>query len=152
MVVILYIVNCNNAAKMIWERQYYHMRQKIYQALVNRHIGISKRYHKMHDGASGIKRPLSWLYLLWLNLAYYVFHVKKLGRLPEAGIYEEKRLPVSGSESELFLSDYPDLSVQSFVNELMKYDVVSFDIFDTLIFRPFSSPDDLFLCCRMSLA
>lgn len=127
------------------------MRQKIYQALVNRHIGISKRYHKMHDGASGIKRPLSWLYLLWLNLAYYVFHVKKLGKMPEAGAYEEKRLPVSGSESELFLSDYPNLSVQSFVNELMKYDVVSFDIFDTLIFRPFSSPDDLFFMLQDEL-
>ena len=127
------------------------MRQKIYQALVNRHIGISKRYHKMHDGASGIKRPLSWLYLLWLNLAYYVFHVKKLGKMPEAGAYEEKHLPVSGSESELFLSDYPNLSVQSFVNELMKYDVVSFDIFDTLIFRPFSSPDDLFFMLQDEL-
>lgn len=133
------------------ERQYHLMRQKIYQALVNRHIGISKRYHKMHDGASGIKHPLSWLYLLWLNLAYYVFHVKKLGKMPEAGAYEEKHLPVSGSESELFLSDYPNLSVQSFVNELMKqsYPLI---YLTPLFLDHFHHRMTCFLCCRMSLS
>lgn len=34
--------------------------------------------------------------------------------------------------------------VLPFVNNLMKYDVISFDIFDTLIFRPFNNPRDLF--------
>lgn len=36
------------------------------------------------------------------------------------------------------------LSVMSLVSQLVEYDIVSFDIFDTLIFRPFSNPRDLF--------
>ncbi len=34
---------------------------------------------------------------------------------------------------------------QHFANRLSGYDVVSFDIFDTLIFRPFDQPTDLFM-------
>lgn len=127
------------------------MRQKIYNALVNRHIGISKRYHKIHDGSSGIRCLLSWLYLLWLNLAYYVFHVTRLGELPEASMYETRHLPVSSSESEQLHAGYQKLSVDSFVEELMGYDVVSFDIFDTLILRPFSASDDLFFLLQEKL-
>ena len=37
-----------------------------------------------------------------------------------------------------------NISVEGFVSKLMKYDIVSFDIFDTLIFRPLSEPADLF--------
>lgn len=36
------------------------------------------------------------------------------------------------------------IPVMSLVSQLMEYDIVSFDIFDTLIFRPFSNPRDLF--------
>lgn len=35
--------------------------------------------------------------------------------------------------------------IQHFANRLMNYNVVSFDIFDTLIFRPFDNPNDLFM-------
>lgn len=76
-------------------------------------------------------------------------------------IYEGKRLPEL-SESELHLKIYSDicskkhfklsfdlylgkeLTVEAFIDLLSQYDVVSFDIFDTLIFRPFSEPADLF--------
>ncbi len=34
--------------------------------------------------------------------------------------------------------------LNSVVRKLIKYDVVSFDIFDTLVFRPFANPTDLF--------
>lgn len=33
----------------------------------------------------------------------------------------------------------------NFAKGLMSYDVISFDVFDTLLFRPFSSPSDLFM-------
>ncbi len=36
------------------------------------------------------------------------------------------------------------ISPISLAHSLLKYDVISFDIFDTLIFRPFSTPSDLF--------
>ena len=119
------------------------VRQKVYNFLVNKQIGISKRYHAMHDGAGGIKFVLSWGYLIWLNFAYYVLCMKRLGKLPEASIYEVKNIPTEISESEQFHAKMPQVSVDKYFEELMKYDVVSFDIFDTLIFRPFSEPTDV---------
>lgn len=35
-------------------------------------------------------------------------------------------------------------SPEQLVKELMDYDIISFDVFDTLIFRPFGKPSDLF--------
>ncbi|MBD5495875.1 MAG: HAD-IA family hydrolase [Lachnospiraceae bacterium] len=59
-------------------------------------------------------------------------------------MYESKRLNIKMSESEAYLKANPNLSVTSYVDKLKDYDVISFDVFDTLIFRPFSVPTDLF--------
>ena len=116
------------------------MRQKIYQIMVNKYPGISSRYHRMHDGAEGIQKIGSWLYLIWLNLAYHVFRIKKLGMPIGIAAYEEKHLPLRQSESQ---QNY--ITIMEQVDEIItKYDVISFDIFDTLIFRPFSEPTDVF--------
>ena len=120
------------------------MRIKIYNFLVNRVPGISYRYHKMHDGSSGINQFLSWLYLFFLNFAYYILFLRFLGKKPGAVMYEEKRLLCNKSESEDNTEKYKYLSPDYFVEKLLRYDIVSFDIFDTLIFRPFSDPTDLF--------
>lgn len=120
------------------------MKTKAYAFLVNRHSGISYRYHKMHDGADGFAKLLSWLYLLWLNFAYYLLFCRFLGKKPEAEFYESKRILTQTSESGEHLSRNPELSVSSYVNKLKEYDVVSFDLFDTLIFRPVSQPADVF--------
>ena len=44
-------------------------------------------------------------------------------------------------------------SVKDFVDSLLEYDVISFDIFDTAIFRPFQKPTDLFylLECKLGI-
>lgn len=118
--------------------------QKIYQPLVNKHTGISYRYHKFHDGTTGIRKVVSWFYLLWLNFAYYVLFCHFLGSKPETEVYESRRLNIKMSESEAYLKANPNLSVAAYVDKLKKYDVISFDVFDTLIFRPFSVPTDLF--------
>jgi len=120
------------------------MRQKIYQLLVNRHSGISYRYHRFHDGAGGVQRIVSWVYLLWLNFAYYFLFCRFLGRKPEMDMYESRRLNIKMSESEAYLKSNPQLSVDAYVERLKDYDLLSFDIFDTLIFRPFAQPADLF--------
>lgn len=119
------------------------MRRVIYNFLVNRHIGISQRYHSYHDNATGFKKVLSWGYLLWLNLAYYVLLCRFLGRAKEVLIYEEKRLSVGKGESYYLKETFRD-DVDSLVGKLSGYDIISFDIFDTLIFRPFSEPSDMF--------
>ena len=120
------------------------MRSEVYSFLVNRHPGISYRYHKVHDDATGMRRMFSWAYLLWINFAYYVLFCRFLGRIPEMEIYEKRKLMIKTSESEGHWKDEEFFSVEDFVRKIKDYDVISFDIFDTLIFRPFSSPTDMF--------
>lgn len=57
-------------------------------------------------------------------------------------IYEEKSLRIDKSESECALEMHEP--VEKLVDRLSEYDIISFDIFDTLIFRPFTEPTDLF--------
>ena len=119
------------------------MRIQIYNALVNRKPGISYRYHKFHDGSTGFKKVLSWFYLLWLNFAYCVLFCRSLGNTPQTEYYEEKSVPACESESSLVRRDGVP-APSELVSQLKAYDVISFDVFDTLIFRPFSDPTDLF--------
>lgn len=128
------------------------MRLLIYNILVNKHAGIRKRYHAMHDNSVGIVKALSWLYLLWLNFAYYVLFLHFLGKDDKSKLYECKNVEYKTSEMEHFKKEFPHISVDTFVDKLSKYDVVSFDIFDTLIFRPFSEPGDLFFLigCKLN--
>lgn len=118
------------------------MKAEYYDRFVNRHPGIKIRYHKFHDTATGARKYLSWLYLLWLNFCYHVLRIRTLGITEEMAVYEEKKIPEEKSETELLRQD--GISVESFVERLSTYEVISFDIFDTLIFRPFSEPTDLF--------
>lgn len=118
------------------------MRMRIYHFLVNRHAGIRSRYHRVHDNAGLMGKLLSYVYLLWMNFCYYVLLCRSLGEPEEARIFEKKKLPAKDSESALFLKN--GLSVDSFAERLSRYDIISFDLFDTLIFRPFSEPGDLF--------
>lgn len=125
------------------------MKRRLYQFLVNRHAGIRDRYHHMHDGASGITKVISWCYLLWLNFCYYILFCRFLDKPGQSAIYEEKRLYLDSSESEM--RNRNAYSVTEYVQELSKYDIISFDIFDTLIFRPFSDPTDLFYFLALEL-
>lgn len=116
----------------------------IYNILVNRQPGISARYHKLHSGSGWIVKIFSWAYLLWLNFAFYVLQFRFLGSVPEMDAYENKRLNCRMSESEEYLRQNPGLTVENYVRKLSQYDVISFDVFDTLIFRPLALPVDVF--------
>ncbi len=116
------------------------MRFRLYEVLVNREAGIRERYHKKRDAVHGMGRAGAWGYLLWLNFAYYVLRVRRLGKAEGCAFYEEKELCSAGSESALSKREEPE----KLAGKLVEYDAVSFDVFDTLIFRPFSKPADLF--------
>lgn len=116
------------------------MREWLYALLVNRKVGIAQRYHRAHDGRVGIGRLISYAYLLWLNVAYYLLFCRWLGAPLTIPVYEEKRLPLKTPENVLVRHPSPD----QLAEKLKAYDIVSFDIFDTLVFRPFSEPTDLF--------
>jgi HAD superfamily hydrolase (TIGR01549 family) len=80
-----------------------------------------------------------------LNFAYTFLFCKFLGEPLDTPVYEEKWLPVGKAESK------KNQSVDQMVKELEKYDVISLDIFDTLIYRPFSNPTDLFYLIGIEL-
>lgn len=78
--------------------------------------------------------------MLWLQVRYYLLR----RRDSEDG---EFLLYSRAAESSLSRRESPE----QFAKTLLRYDVVSFDVFDTLLFRPFSHPADLFYLVGMEL-
>lgn len=118
------------------------MRMRIYNFLVNRHSGIRSRYHRMHDNGGRFRKCFSYIYLLCLNFCYYVLFFHFLDRPEKVATYEEKNLILNQAESGMSKKNGSEIS--EYIDRLSEYDVISFDIFDTLIFRPFSEPTDVF--------
>ena len=118
------------------------MRMKIYDLLVNRHSGIRERYHRLHDNTDQKGRILSYAKLLEMNAEYYILRKKELDMPANVSVYEDRRVPLDISESAKAARSTG--SVDSVIKSLLRFDIVSFDIFDTLIFRPFSEPTDIF--------
>lgn len=115
-------------------------RMKAYGVLVNRTPEIREKYHNVRDGqTSSWQRPVAWLYLSALNLGWLLgwrYGQEKEGTDARTA----KRLPAENPESAASLRETPE----KLAEKLSGYDVISFDVFDTLLFRPFSSPEDLF--------
>ena len=115
------------------------LRIKIYYTLVSRIPAIQKKYQKLKlekPGMSG--RIYAWLMLLWMNLCW-ILGSRKL----EEEIYHpdiKKKANLEKAESSLQQRETPE----EMANRLLQADIISFDIFDTLIFRPVCAPTDLF--------
>lgn len=113
---------------------------KIYGNLVNRVPGIRSRYHEYRDKVSGAGSIKAWGYLAGLNARYYLLHDTSLKNPMNFYPDKNKRLYIDGSESSLSKQE----TAENFAQRLANFDVISFDVFDTLIFRTFSKPTDLF--------
>ena len=105
--------------------------------------GIRDRYLKMRINHSF---KISFLYLLWLNIRYYILFDKRLRAPLSDEFYKPLKLK-DRPESAL----YPKCPPEQLAQKLKKYDVICFDIFDTLILRPFLSPDHLFYIVSLKL-
>lgn len=112
------------------------LKDSLYMFLVEGNGAVASQYHGYVD--SDLERHRkhrikSWMFLIKLNLKYRVFRFNPVN--------PNKRAPYDeGSESALQYRSRPiDLA-----NMAMKYDVISFDIFDTLILRPFDDPKSVF--------
>lgn len=116
------------------------LKRSLYNTMVNRVPGIKEKYRKKRSRVKGIGRIGIWFYLLGLNLSYYIFRNKSLAYTEKFALYEKKRLYDKGSESSISKREDPAV----LADKLAQYDVISFDVFDTLLFRPFSKPADLF--------
>ncbi len=109
--------------------------ERLYRALVNQIPQVKDRYQIEREKVNGIGRVGLWFRLLGWNVRYRVS-----GHWSKDMQFERKLLPKSGSESSVLAPD----SAEELVRKLSEYDTISFDVFDTLVFRPFSSPADLF--------
>lgn len=115
------------------------MRIKIYHLLVNRVPAIQKKYHSLRQQKKGFGgRVYAWTVLLWMN--WISLFCKR--KYEEDFYYPDKRkkLPEDRSESTLSFRESPE----KLAERLKQHDIISFDVFDTLILRPFSNPTDLF--------
>lgn len=113
----------------------------VYETLVNRVPDIRARYQSLrrrHPGRGG--RLLAWGALLGMNLQY-LFGKGGYKKVPASGRKAgPKRPPAGRSESSLSVRETPE----QFALRLAAYDVISFDVFDTLILRAVSEPKDVF--------
>ena len=115
------------------------LRMKVYAVLVNRVPAIRRRYHDIREqDRSRTGRICAWCALIGMNIAW-IFGKRRFGIDP-LNPDKDKKAVVGVSESSLSRREPP----VEFAGRLMQYDVISFDIFDTLIFRPFSKPSDVF--------
>ena len=113
---------------------------RLYDVLVNRVPGIRQRYELWRSSHGGPWRFLGWFYLLWLNFRYHLLRDRSLG-VPLLDCSTDDRIRLMPQpESERGFS----ISCDELVDRLLQADVVSFDVFDTLLLRPFQEPTDLF--------
>lgn len=108
------------------------MRAWLYALLVGRHPEIRERYLERRRADPGMGRLHAVLLLLRLNLFWLLF--------PSRRVPEQPLLPAKTGESACPLRKSPE----SLAEELAVYDVISFDVFDTLILRSTAAPEDLF--------
>lgn len=117
----------------------------IYRKLVNSKPGIKKKYQEYRRKSRGIKRISAWGYLLFLNFQFFIGgnHLDTSVSLRND---EKKRIALL-PESKKALMEKPD----ELKKKLEKYDVISFDVFDTLILRKFVCPEDVFYLVQEKL-
>lgn len=111
----------------------YSLSLKMYKIIVNRNSYIKFNYERFVNTNRKLhsRFPLvSWAYLIKLNF--------KSIFLRRSQREQENAKGLKKSESAVFSP------VNDLVRQLEVHDIISFDIFDTLIFRPFAVPTDLF--------
>lgn len=122
------------------------IKDKLFYYVAEKNWGVSREYLPYVDAhrEEHEKHRLKHLWMLFrLNVHYRVFRRKDIlyYQAPKPTM-NQKRLPyLDGLESELSKR----MREVHLVARLRPYQVVSFDIFDTLILRPFAKPADLFM-------
>lgn len=122
------------------------MNNKLYDLVVERNSNIAREYNHYvdtHREEHEKQRWKHWWLLFRLNWHYRVLKKDKLliTESESSIIQGQSRKPaINGPESkEIYRQPF-----FRFAMDLMEYDVISFDVFDTLLLRPFKTPQDIF--------
>ena len=118
----------------------------LYNKLVNRVPGIKERYHTYRDSRTGVQRLSAWGYLLDLNFRYYILKQTKLNTSTDLEHDRNIKLP-DDPESV----NCQSCSLEELAEKLKNADIISFDVFDTLILRKFGRPEDTFWLVQKEL-
>lgn len=113
---------------------------KLHKVFVERNKYVEQEYHnyiRLNTKDGKRNRGMEWLFLIRVNLAYFI-----LNRRTQETVCEEindtgKNYPIV--EGKVIKKPHWQAM------ELLKYEYISFDIFDTLVFRPFGDPKSLFI-------
>lgn len=106
------------------------MKRKLYDLLLNRVPQIRTEFRQRRRPGTG--RVAALFLLLKINLRYYLLPGRRRASQPS--------LPAEMSESGRCAHESP----QALARTLSEYDVISFDVFDTLLLRCCSAPEDVF--------
>lgn len=109
------------------------MKERLYDFLVNRNVSISEKYRDYRESVFGWRRVFGWFFLIKINLVYLFANEKRTIK------NHKKKGTLKESESSLSFRESPE----EFAHKLEQYDIVCFDVFDTLVFRPFAHPADI---------
>lgn len=114
---------------------------RLYEMIVVKNGYIKEEYDnyiKVNFQKKGKRnRVFEWIFLLRLHLAYAILNRKKTGYVVRCDDLAQN----SNTEDEVSFQRKPPYHLAM---ELLNYDVISFDIFDTLLLRPLKKPSDLF--------
>lgn len=119
---------------------------RIYNKLVNGRPGIRQRYQTFRDCHTGSQKILAWGYLVLLNIRFYLLRDKSIGEDMVLNPDQERKI-LLGSESGSFRIE----TQNDLIERLLKYDVISFDVFDTLLLRKVERPEDVFYMVQEKL-
>ena len=126
--------------------------EKIYMRLLRRHPEVMRfyaRYKELNSDFHTANRRASRLYLIRLLIADARGRALNSVPLPASSVAPYRlggelisEKPPSDTVSDILRDTR--MSPLELAEALDSYPVISFDVFDTLIFRPFSSPTDMF--------
>ena len=125
------------------------IKDKLFYYMVLRNQNIKKEYERYvleHLEEHSQNRIKHWIILFKLNWHY------RIRRKDTAMLISKKEattlcvfdniMKLTGSESS---TAFHRRLYHQVAKELLQYDIISFDVFDTLIFRPFNKPRDIFM-------
>lgn len=120
------------------------IKDKLYYYFAEKNWGVRREYGPYVDAHQEEHKKTPWKH--WWLLIRLNWHYRILRRTDvlcyTKPLMPKRRLPyLDGSESGIS-NRRKEIYV---IKDLLKYDVVSFDIFDTLILRPFAEPADIFM-------